>query len=929
MKCWVDKFWYDFSKEEILSDILLEFINHLETSPGLEKWAITLKKSYMKRKDAIGNKRIIFQNNPPKPIIPTQIGPDGLKILDIDSEEVARQMTLIEQKLFRKIKPWEYLGLGWIKNEKETKSPNILIMVNRFNEVSQWVATEICRVDNLKNRVKIMQKFIEIACKLRALNNFNGCVEIVSGLNCSSVSRLKNTINALPQKCVSILLELQEIVQRNKQYSRLRKEIHTCSPPCVPYLGLYLQDLIAVEESIQDTDQGLINCLKKKELGSIIREIDQYKELYCLESVSMIQEYLKKPFYYDEETNFRLSCYIEPKSVQRPEKPIELMTPDELQHTNNDHMEYELEFIEGYRFYEKDQPHNLVIEEKEDIEIIMAGTIEKLVERLTYEKLLSDSTYVDFFFATYRNFVTPRNLLDLLIMRNNLPKPNTCVQDIIEKYRKDKVIPIQLRVFNTLKIWIDKYITDFSMDKQLLDTIKGFIKQQVEASNTKYSQLEILLDKLLPLRKAQSRLFKGIMLTSESLNTPRPITEFDSLKIAEELARLTSTYYKKILPAEISYKQWMSPHAHMIAPNLLSFFGYLKKVSFNIDLQLRTFPDLLLQSITKWLEVLEYSQNLNNWAIVHVLVHTLDKLRITELNFVWNKVKYNHLEVLKECKQFISSKQNLDRIIEIGTQPLIPILELYLNEMAEIEEKMPSMLTETLINFHKHRLLADKIIPLINLQRTEYPGEQDESIKHWILREPAPHEFHVLCLKERFKVSRDLRDVEPKLNKILDIDSVYKLVKEPSEFRSHLSNLIQEIIQEESSNFMSEIKASIENLSTPLEKLKVFAAREFKGCEISCWKYEDTKGEIYGVPYHVQINTFLHSQGIYMCDIKEKIDIVDVLNLISIGKLFKKLYQDYQVLCVIIGCHSTQQALSLAQRANIRVILKSEYALSK
>jgi len=45
-----------------------------------------------------------------------------------------------------------------------------------------------------------------------------------------------------------------------------------------------------------------------------------------------MQEYLKKLVWYDEETNYRLSTYLEPKPGQmRPnEKPIELMTPEEL-----------------------------------------------------------------------------------------------------------------------------------------------------------------------------------------------------------------------------------------------------------------------------------------------------------------------------------------------------------------------------------------------------------------------------------------------------------------------------------------------------------------------------------------------------------------------------------------------------------------------
>jgi hypothetical protein len=56
-------------------------------------------------------------------------------------------------------------------------------MIERFNYVSGWVATLICMSEKPKERVRITHKFIEIAHKLYQMNNFNGMMEIVSGLN--------------------------------------------------------------------------------------------------------------------------------------------------------------------------------------------------------------------------------------------------------------------------------------------------------------------------------------------------------------------------------------------------------------------------------------------------------------------------------------------------------------------------------------------------------------------------------------------------------------------------------------------------------------------------------------------------------------------------------------------------------------------------
>ena len=51
--------------------------------------------------------------------------------------------------------------------------------------------------------------------------------------------------------------------------------------------------------------------------------------------------------------------------------------------------EFEIQYRAGYKFYDKDSQHNIILEKDpkgEQNDIIIAGTLPKLVERLTYEK---------------------------------------------------------------------------------------------------------------------------------------------------------------------------------------------------------------------------------------------------------------------------------------------------------------------------------------------------------------------------------------------------------------------------------------------------------------------------------------------------------------------------------------------------------------
>ena len=106
-------------------------------------------------------------------------------------KELARQLTLIEYKLFTSINPSECVAQHWMSKKKEELAPNILKMISRFNEVSNWVASEIVKCTELAQRTAVLKMVIDIAEQCYELNNFNAVMEIISGLHSSSVFRLK------------------------------------------------------------------------------------------------------------------------------------------------------------------------------------------------------------------------------------------------------------------------------------------------------------------------------------------------------------------------------------------------------------------------------------------------------------------------------------------------------------------------------------------------------------------------------------------------------------------------------------------------------------------------------------------------------------------------------------------------------------------
>jgi len=70
-------------------------------------------------------------------------------------------------------------------------------------------------------------------------------------------------------------------------------------------------------------------------------------------------------------------------------------------------------------------------------------------------------------------------LLDLLQMRYHIPPPVNQQADVLEKFKLLKETPIQLRVLNVCKVWVDKFFEDFKEDNKLLAKLLEFIDKSM------------------------------------------------------------------------------------------------------------------------------------------------------------------------------------------------------------------------------------------------------------------------------------------------------------------------------------------------------------------------------------------------------------------------------------------------------------------
>eukprot|EP01094_Clydonella_sp_ATCC50884_P000606 TRINITY_DN10466_c1_g1_i1.p1 TRINITY_DN10466_c1_g1~~TRINITY_DN10466_c1_g1_i1.p1 ORF type:complete len:196 (-),score=35.34 TRINITY_DN10466_c1_g1_i1:364-951(-) len=194
-------------------------------------------------------------------------------------------------------------------------------MIKRSNELPHAIATQILTDTDLKIRVrvKVIRLWIAVAQECRNLNNFNGVMEIIAGLQMACIYRLKKTWEqVLKTKSGETFHELKELLKATQNWKRYREELKRCNPPVIPYLGMYLTDLTFIDDGHKDTtvNEGieLVNFTKRRQESVVIREIQQYQQMaYHFVTVPDIRAYFEQMRGLGEEELFRLSLEAEPR----------------------------------------------------------------------------------------------------------------------------------------------------------------------------------------------------------------------------------------------------------------------------------------------------------------------------------------------------------------------------------------------------------------------------------------------------------------------------------------------------------------------------------------------------------------------------------------------------------------------------------------
>ncbi|XP_029300569.1 rap guanine nucleotide exchange factor 1b isoform X12 [Cottoperca gobio] len=296
---------------ELTEDILKQLMDLVFTlvCNGELSLARVLRKNIL---DKVEQRKLLRYTNSLKPLAARGVSARPGTLHDFRSHEIADQLTLLDAELFYKIEIPEVLL--WAKEQNEEKSPNLTQFTEHFNNMSYWVRSLIIQQEKAQDREKLLLKFIKIMKHLRKLNNFNSYLAILSALDSAPIRRLewqKQTSEGLEEYCT--------LIDSSSSFRAYRAALSEVEPPCIPYLGLILQDLTFVHLGNPDFIDGKVNFSKRWQQFNILDSMRRFQQVHyeLKRNEDIVCFFNDFSDHLAEEALWELSLKIKPRNITR------------------------------------------------------------------------------------------------------------------------------------------------------------------------------------------------------------------------------------------------------------------------------------------------------------------------------------------------------------------------------------------------------------------------------------------------------------------------------------------------------------------------------------------------------------------------------------------------------------------------------------
>ncbi|KAK7694634.1 hypothetical protein QCA50_001821 [Cerrena zonata] len=210
--------------------------------------------------------------------------------------EIAQEINRVQCDYFLKIQPRHWLQHVFAhgKKQKALKMDTITHFHWVSNHIGQWATSIILSYDKPKARARQIEKFADVANRLRIENNYSGLRAIVAGINGATYDgdlsiemyRAKNPTSW------KALQSFDQLLQSVRSHQKYRMALRNTKGACIPALEIHLSDLIRAHEGnpdFHDDDPAKIHWAKFNMMGRFIDTISQCQKA-CIDTRAYYQQ---------------------------------------------------------------------------------------------------------------------------------------------------------------------------------------------------------------------------------------------------------------------------------------------------------------------------------------------------------------------------------------------------------------------------------------------------------------------------------------------------------------------------------------------------------------------------------------------------------------------------------------------------------------
>ncbi|KAJ3364078.1 hypothetical protein GGF31_000615 [Allomyces arbusculus] len=372
---------------------------------------------------------------------------------------------------------------------------------------------------------------------------------------------------------------------------------------------------------------------------------------------------------------------------------------------------------------------------------VNGGTLDALVERLTLHDTTIDATYLQAFLLTFHSFTTTEAFLNALKARFTITCPAGLTPLEEQEWREKKQTPIRLRVFNVMKVWLEKYYLDDEDDK-CLHAMQALAMELMEPvmpgkgkrifENVHKRIVAMGLGSPAKLMPASGRAAAALRAQQQNqAGGPPPImpklpvksfADVDPLEMARQLTLYEYHLFAAIRPHELLNLDFSKKH-QPVALNVKAMVQCSTDISAWVAETVLAEGDAKKRAnvIKYWIRVANKCQGLHNYSSLRSILSALDSSTISRLHKTWESLSGKHHETLEEMRVATDHARNYANFratLKSAVPPCIPFMGMYLTDLTFISDGNPDRRGPDLrlINFDKHAKTARTVTDLLRFQ---------------------------------------------------------------------------------------------------------------------------------------------------------------------------------------------------------------------